>query len=225
MLCGSHVKNRSILQRLRWCIGHLRSTALGLLPPSIFCHDVRVSCRVSNPNPTHVVHRRLALGVKGINVFTRSEHETIIKNSYKDVRVNVSTLRIEGNFKELVNGRDRNIPGMTKWRAFRLQRANQRIEVSVKEFMHSRDWTGPTADGVRRPDTPPHNFFLGPPPNLLGPIPPYKLNPVKETTIASIRQRYIASRERLPAVYPGGKNHLYRPSMHCEVSPPRVRFR
>ncbi|CAM9230719.1 unnamed protein product [Pylaiella littoralis] len=119
--------------------------------------------------------------------------------------MNASTLRNEGNFKDFLMGRYKMIPSITRWRAFRLLRSEGNVGVCVKEFMHSRDWSGPTRDGKPRAGTPPHSMFIGSPPNLRGDIPPYELKPVKKETIRFIRMRYEASRERLQSAYPGGK--------------------
>ncbi|CAM9347468.1 unnamed protein product, partial [Pylaiella littoralis] len=142
---------------------------------------------------THIkidqIFSRLALGVKGLNVFARSEQVAILKASYKAVPMNVSTLRNEGNFKDFLMGRYKMIPSITRWRAFRLLRSEGNVGVCVKEFMHSRDWSGPTRDGKPRAGTPPHSMFIGSPPNLRGDIPPYELKPVKKETIRFIRMR------------------------------------
>ncbi|CAM9456127.1 unnamed protein product [Pylaiella littoralis] len=149
------------------------------------------------------IFSRLALGVKGLNVFTRSEQVAIIKASYKAVPMNVSTLRNEGNFKDFLMGRYKMIPSITRWWAFLLLRSEGNVGVCVKEFMRSRDWSGPTRDGKSRAGTPPHSMFIGPPPNLRGDIPMYELKPVMKETIRFIGMRYEASRERLQSAYPG----------------------
>ena len=139
-------------------------------------------------------------------MFTRSEQVKIIKASYKDVPVHVTTLRNEGNFKDLIKGRIRVIPHITRWRAFRLLRDGGNVVVAVKKFMHSNDWVVPGPSGEPSAEGHPHRLFVGPPPDLQGPIPPYTLKIVQENTLKMIQQRYEASRQRLASSYPAGRN-------------------
>ena len=149
--------------------------------------------------------RRFARGIKGKNIFTRTQLAEELRASYTEVPVSCTTLRNEGNFKGLLNGRVNRIPNITSYRAFRLEKGGDgRVKVWVKQYMHSEEWNGIYGNGGVHPDAPPHDLFIGHPPSIQD-APPYNLKRVPENVIMKVEQRYLASHERLAAAYPLGE--------------------
>lgn len=147
--------------------------------------------------------KRFAIGVKGKNIFTRTQQAALLKGAYKELPVHCQTLRNMGNFKGLLEGNVRRVPQITTFRAFRVEKCGGRVQVTFKRYMHEKEWRGITADGSLDPDAPPHDLFYGNPPRLHD-APPYKLKDVPEDIQNKVKQRYEASHERLAAAYPGG---------------------
>ena len=110
---------------------------------------------------------RFARGVRGKNIFTRTQLSQELKASYTEVPVFCQTLRNMGNFKGLLNGRVNRIPNITSYRAFRLEKGGDgRVKVWVKQYMYSEEWNGIYGNTDVHPDAPPHDHFIGHPPSI-----------------------------------------------------------
>lgn len=152
----------------------------------------------------YLIIRRFAVGVRGRNIFTRSQQSSIFKAAYQQVPVNCTCLRNLGNFKVLFHTTTKKIPNITKPRAFLIERRDGEVHVSFKQYMHSPEWTGMYRDGRFSASAPSHRVFIGPVPRMRD-APHYMLKVVEEKTITSIEQRYEASHARLEATYPCGE--------------------
>lgn len=154
---------------------------------------------------------RFAVGARGRNVFTRTQQAEIFRGSYRELPVHCRWLRNQGNFKGLfteAKGRVRNIPKITNFRAFRIERIDGEVAVSVKEFMHSPYWAGFDEHGQPAVGAPPHQVFPGGVPRLQD-APPFKLKELDGDIIRKIERRYKASRPRLRTRYFDGKLRLF----------------
>lgn len=156
------------------------------------------------PCPARVF--RFSRGIKGKNIFTRTQLAGVLQASYTELPVNCSTLRNQGNFRGLLEGRVNRVPDITTYRAFRIEKGGDgRVKVRVKHHMHGTEWKGIGRNGDADPDASPHDLFIGHPPRIQD-APPYELKEVSDEVIRKVEQRYLASHERLAASYPLGES-------------------
>ncbi|CAM9950260.1 unnamed protein product [Choristocarpus tenellus] len=86
---------------------------------------------------THIkidqIFSRFSRGIKGKNIFTRTQLGEELQASFTEVPVYYKTLWNEGNFKGLLRGRVNCVPNITSYRAFRVEKGGDgRVKVSVK---------------------------------------------------------------------------------------------
>ena len=173
--------------------------------------DALLSAIASSPHLIcrHLYHiPRISHACRGSTFFTREQLAIILRGAYKDLTVNVTTLRSLGNFKEALVGAGRvcKIRGITIPRSFELTRYGPNaVRVGMKEFMHSTNFTGMSHEGV----------FAGAPPTLFkGAIPyiedapPFELKEVDPEVIRLIRVRYKAVHPRVDHMFAGGEWYL-----------------
>ncbi|CAM9954967.1 unnamed protein product, partial [Choristocarpus tenellus] len=131
---------------------------------------------------THIkidqIFSRFSRGIKGKNIFTRTQLGEELQASYTEVPVYHKTLRNEGNFKGLLRGRVNRVPNITSYRAFRVEKGGDgRVKVSVKRYMDNTEWSEIGGDLAMDPNAPPHDLFIGHPPRIQD-APPYQLKSV-----------------------------------------------
>lgn len=146
-------------------------------------------------------------GVKGRNVFSREHLGEVFEHSYRTVPVRSRTLENLGNFKGLVYGATRHVPGITGFQAFRISKEGPQIVVKVKRKMHHDTWLGFSPDGKTVGSG---EGFAGWRILRVGAVrleatPPFHLKDVDPEIIRHIEIRQRASWARLPASFPGGK--------------------
>ncbi|CAB1097757.1 unnamed protein product [Ectocarpus sp. CCAP 1310/34] len=150
------------------------------------------------------IFSRFSRGIKGKNIFTRTQLAEVLQASYTEVPVFCSTLGNEGNFNGLLQGRVNRVPDITTYRAFRVEKGGDgRVKVRVKHHMHGTECKGIGRNGDVDPNAPPHDLFIGHPPRIQD-APPYELKEVSDEIIRKVEQRYLASHESLAATYPLG---------------------
>ncbi|CAN0432499.1 unnamed protein product, partial [Pylaiella littoralis] len=158
---------------------------------------------------THIeidqIFSRFSKGVKGRNVFSREHLGEVFEHSYRTVPVRSRTLENLGNFKGLVYGATRHVPGITGFQAFRISKEGPQIVVKVKRRMHHDTWLGFSPDGKTVGSG---EGFAGWRILRTGAVrleatPPFHLKDVDPEIIRQIEIRQRASWARLPASFPG----------------------
>ena len=164
----------------------------------------------SHPPQVHLFafHRvRFARGVKGKNIFTRSQQAEMLNQGV--LPGTTSLHQVPAKRRQLQGASYRSRQPCAKYHELRGFPRGKRWRwtgagVRVKQYMHSKEWNGIGTDGRLDPNAPPHDLFIGHPPRLHNAL-PYKPKSVPEDVIVKVEQRYQASHDRLAAAYPCGE--------------------
>ena len=114
-------------------------------------------------------------------------------------------LRNEGNVKDLVKVRTRNIPKITSIMGIP-PGACRRSGARRGQELHAQPrLVGADSEQTVAPALPLLFTIFGSPPRLHHGIPDYMLKVVKPEVMKMIEKRCEASRDRLPAAFPGGE--------------------